>query len=101
MHGILACSALHLAYLNASERQGYLMTAAMHQELAIPLFRKAVSSTNAENCHAILAFVHIIAICSFALTKIMSGSSLWILMAQMWFLGGCTFCEVGVIIYIQ
>ena len=66
MHGILACSALHLAYLNASERQGYLMTAAMHQELAIPLFRKAVSSTNAENCHAILAFVHIIAICSFA-----------------------------------
>lgn len=66
MHGILACSALHLAYLRLSERQSHLISAATHQELAMPLFREAAANIDAENCHAILAFVHILAICSLA-----------------------------------
>jgi hypothetical protein len=46
MYGILACSAL--------------------QEQAMPLFREALGIMNRENCHATLAFIHLLAIHSFA-----------------------------------
>lgn len=32
----------------------------------MPLFRQAVANLNAENCHAVFAFVHVLGICSFA-----------------------------------
>lgn len=66
MHGLLACSALHLAYLNPQERPQRIATAAYHHKLALPLFQDAVANINSDNCHAVLAFVHILAICSFA-----------------------------------
>lgn len=41
MHGILACSALHLAYLDPSRRPKYVVEALGHQDRAIPGFRQA------------------------------------------------------------
>ena len=66
LHGILACSALHLAYMNPSARQSYRITAARYQDLAMPLFREAVANLDDDNCHAILAFIQLLAVYSFA-----------------------------------
>ena len=66
MHGILACSALHLAYLHPSEKQTHLITAARYQELAMPPFREAVANIDTQNCNAIFAFAHLLVICSLA-----------------------------------
>ncbi|KAK9482438.1 hypothetical protein V1527DRAFT_455042 [Lipomyces starkeyi] len=37
MHGILACSAQHLAYLNPTQQQEYTVRACSHQDKAVPL----------------------------------------------------------------
>jgi len=66
MYGILACSALHLAHLEPSNRQTYHIAAAQYQALAMPPFRAAIASLNGSNCHAVLAFIHLLAIHSFA-----------------------------------
>ena len=66
MYGILACAALHLAYLEPEHRQTYRIQAAQYQELAMPLFRAAVAHLDGANCHAILAFIHLLSIHSFA-----------------------------------
>jgi hypothetical protein len=66
MHGILACSALHLAYLNPSAQLSYRTLAFRHQDSAMPRFREALARFNDENCHAILAFIHLLAVYSFA-----------------------------------
>jgi len=68
-HGILACSALHMAYHNALQKRTLLITAASHQDSAMPLFRAAVADVNEENCYAIFAFGHLLATCSFANEK--------------------------------
>ncbi|PVH70958.1 hypothetical protein DL98DRAFT_521355 [Cadophora sp. DSE1049] len=65
-HGILACSALHLAYLHPTERRRYQMKAACHQARALPLFRLAVAAPTEENCDAILAFSHLLIVHCFA-----------------------------------
>ncbi|KAI3573691.1 hypothetical protein IWW34DRAFT_754328 [Fusarium oxysporum f. sp. albedinis] len=61
-HGILACSALHLAYLNPLERQRYQFTAARHQNRALPSFRSAIASANKNNYNALLAFSQLLII---------------------------------------
>jgi hypothetical protein len=58
-----------MAYLNAPQQRTLLITAASHQELAMPLFRSAVAGVNEENCHAVFAFGHLLATCSFASEK--------------------------------
>jgi hypothetical protein len=65
-HGILACSALHLAYLNPSERQRYQLTAAYHQNRALPEFRSAIANANENNCNALLAFAQLLIFYCFA-----------------------------------
>ena len=66
MHGILACSALHLAYESTSEKQAYLISARGHQDIAMRLFRKAIEQISESNCNAILAFSHLLVIYSLA-----------------------------------
>jgi hypothetical protein len=67
MHGILACSALHLAYKNPTEEGEYLIKASTHQDIAMPLFRSAIAKVDEQNCHSILVFSHLLVIYSFAL----------------------------------
>jgi hypothetical protein len=65
-HGILACSALHLAHLNPSQKQEYHFIAARHQNEALPAFRVAITNPNESNCNALLAFSQLLIIHSFA-----------------------------------
>lgn len=66
MHALLACSALHLAHLSPAEQQRYIMRAQSHQDMAMPLFRHAITNVTEHNCDAILAFAHFLVIYSFA-----------------------------------
>lgn len=66
LHGMLACSALHMAYLYPSQRQPYTIRACAHQDMAIPLFREAVDSPTENNCDAIVAFAYLLVVYSFA-----------------------------------
>lgn len=65
LHGILACAALHMAYLDSDQRQ-YAIRACVHQEMAIPSFREAIGSPTEQNCDAILAFAYFLVVYSFA-----------------------------------
>lgn len=69
MHGILAVSALHLAHLNPSQTNLYLINAITHQELAAPAFRHEIEDVHKDNCDAAFAYAHLIAIYSFASEK--------------------------------
>ncbi|KAH7166511.1 hypothetical protein EDB81DRAFT_285424 [Dactylonectria macrodidyma] len=66
MHTILACSALHLAHSSPSQRPFFLLQARSHQDIAMPLFRHAIANVSASNCHAVLAFSHLLIVYSFA-----------------------------------
>ncbi|KAH7140008.1 hypothetical protein B0J13DRAFT_558774 [Dactylonectria estremocensis] len=66
MHTILACSALHLAHASPSQRPFFLLQARNHQDMAMPLFRLAIANVSASNCHAVLAFSHLLIVYSFA-----------------------------------
>jgi hypothetical protein len=65
-HGILACSALHLAHLNPSERRQYQLIAACHQARGLPQFREAIAAPTEDNCDAIMAFSPLLIIHCFA-----------------------------------
>jgi Fungal specific transcription factor domain len=66
MHGILACSALHLRYMQPSNQQELTTRAISHQALALPLFRSAISIVNDDTCHAIYAFSRLLVVFAFA-----------------------------------
>ncbi|CAM1508893.1 Fc.00g026320.m01.CDS01 [Cosmosporella sp. VM-42] len=66
MHALLACSALHAAKAFPSKRQFYLVRAHNHQDIAMPLYRQVSSNVTKSNCHAIIAFAHLLVIYSFA-----------------------------------
>lgn len=66
MHGILACSAQHLAQSRPARRQIFTLRALSHQDEAMPLFRFAAENPERDNCHAVLAFTHLLVIYSFA-----------------------------------
>jgi Orsellinic acid/F9775 biosynthesis cluster protein D/Fungal specific transcription factor domain len=66
MHGILACSALHLAYQNPAQQREYVIKASIHQARAMPLFRSAIANVTHDNCHAVLVYSHLLVIYSFA-----------------------------------
>lgn len=59
-HGIIACAALHVAFLNPSQGQRYRLIAAHHQDLALPEFRCAIEDANSSNYLALLAFMHLL-----------------------------------------
>lgn len=71
MRGILALSALHLAKetLDRNMRIRYLRTAAYHQDLAIPQYRRTLLDVTKENAVAVMAFSAILTIYSFAAPK--------------------------------
>ncbi|KAH7369743.1 hypothetical protein BKA65DRAFT_486930 [Rhexocercosporidium sp. MPI-PUGE-AT-0058] len=68
-HGILSCSALHLAHLHPSSpmRSKLTLLASHHQDIAMPLFRQMMTSVTPQNCDAVLAFAHLLVIISFAI----------------------------------
>lgn len=68
MHGIMAIAALHLAHdeLIPHKKRQYLFMASKLQDEAMPAFREVVTKVNESNCHAILAFTHLLVIYSFA-----------------------------------
>lgn len=68
MHGILALSALHLAYLNKdSDRASeYDELATGHQTLALALFRKELDNITPANSNALFSFSGIATILAFA-----------------------------------
>ncbi|KFY02230.1 hypothetical protein O988_02303 [Pseudogymnoascus sp. VKM F-3808] len=66
LHGILACTALHLAYLDPGRGRELMIRGRAHQDRAMPLFRSAIESPNKDNCDAVFAFSHLLVIYSFA-----------------------------------
>lgn len=69
MHGILACSALHLAYGDPSHRPQYVIDALRHQELAMPEFRSTIMRVNEYNSEAILAFAFVLVVCALGMEE--------------------------------
>lgn len=66
MRAILAASALHLARLQPDRRQHFLVTAASHQDMALPAQRHVVSDMTHGNCHAVVSFANLTAAHSLA-----------------------------------
>ncbi|KAH9209209.1 hypothetical protein DL95DRAFT_310392 [Leptodontidium sp. 2 PMI_412] len=65
-YGILALSALHLAYLRLPERGNYLLKAASYQSKALPLFCSSISNVDGDNCHPLVAFSRLLLIYCYA-----------------------------------
>ncbi|PVH87893.1 hypothetical protein DL98DRAFT_648804 [Cadophora sp. DSE1049] len=67
-HGILSCSALHLAHLHSYPPliTHLNLLASQHQDAAMPLFRQTMLRVTPQNCDAVLAFAHLLIIISFA-----------------------------------
>lgn len=67
LHGLLACTALHMAHLEPTHRQAaYVIRACFHQESALPQFRYAIDHPTEGNCDAIMAFAYLLVVYSFA-----------------------------------
>lgn len=69
LRGILAVSALHLAYMVPTRRETLALHASTHQSEAIQLFHKALDHVNTSNCVALFAFSCIIVVLTFAAPK--------------------------------
>ncbi len=74
MRGLLAFAALHLAYLNPTAKDRYILIATGHQNLALPHFRTAAANANAENCHAVLVFSKLVLVQNCAIMQLNSQS---------------------------
>lgn len=66
LHGILACTSLHMAYIYPAHRHIYNIQACSHQSTALPLFRFAIEHPTEQNCDSIVAFAYLLVIYSFA-----------------------------------
>ncbi|EAW06578.1 uncharacterized protein ACLA_082690 [Aspergillus clavatus NRRL 1] len=64
LHGVLACSALHLASTDPGNRTYYTIQSMRHQDQAIPAFRRATMHVDSDNCEAVLAFAFFLVICA-------------------------------------
>ncbi|KAJ3550081.1 hypothetical protein NM208_g172 [Fusarium decemcellulare] len=53
LHGLLAFSGFHLAYLNPDDRDRYFLQASQHQKMAAKKMREALANMSPENCHAL------------------------------------------------
>uniref|UniRef100_A0A093V6L3 Putative oxidoreductase n=1 Tax=Talaromyces marneffei PM1 TaxID=1077442 RepID=A0A093V6L3_TALMA len=78
MHGVLALSALHLAYLNkdGDRVNEYDELAAGHQTLALALFRKELDNITPSNSAALFVFSSIATVLAFASPQITGMHSL-------------------------
>ncbi|KAJ5375158.1 Protein of unknown function DUF3468 [Penicillium concentricum] len=56
LHGMLACSALHLASSNPQNQRSYMLQAIRHQDQALPAFHLATMQVDTNNSQAILAY---------------------------------------------
>lgn len=66
LHGILACTSLHMAYMDPAHRHIYSLQACSHQSIALPMFRFAIDHPSEQNCDSIVAFAYLLVIYSFA-----------------------------------
>jgi hypothetical protein len=66
MHGLLAISALHLAYLRPERQHEYAIIAANHENIALPFFRTNTSNISERNCSAVFAFSGLVIIYAMA-----------------------------------
>ncbi|KAJ5823086.1 hypothetical protein N7447_005426 [Penicillium robsamsonii] len=62
LHGMLACSALHLASSNPLNQRSYMFQAIHHQDQALPAFHLATMQVDTNNCQAILAYAFFLVI---------------------------------------
>ena len=69
MHALLACTALHMAYLDPDQYSELTIKARTYQDHALPLFRAAIPRVESETCDAILIFARLVAITAFALDE--------------------------------
>jgi hypothetical protein len=69
MQALLACSALHMAYLNPNQHSQLIIKARTHQDHAMPLFRAAVPNVEIENCDAVSVFARFVSMTAFALDE--------------------------------
>lgn len=65
-HAALAITALHISYLRPDESESYLVFAARHESIALPLIRSGLTELDEENCHALYACGHLIIKYAFA-----------------------------------
>lgn len=101
-HGILACAALHLAYLDPSQGRELMIRGRVHQDRAMPLFRSAIENPNKDNCDAVFAFSHLLVIYSFAAERedeqlfLVESNTLEVLPSWLYFIrNGCSMlCDV-------
>ncbi|KFY83763.1 hypothetical protein V500_09928 [Pseudogymnoascus sp. VKM F-4518 (FW-2643)] len=102
LHGILACAALHLAYLDPGQGRELMIRGRVHQDRAMPLFRSAIESPNRDNCDAVFAFSHLLVIYSFAAERederlfLVESNALEVLPSWLYFIrSGCSMlCDV-------
>jgi hypothetical protein len=66
MHGILAFSAHHLAFLNPSRGNHYRVIASTHQTAAINRLNQTLPNVNQDNCSALFACASLITLNTFA-----------------------------------
>lgn len=68
MKALLALTALHLAEQGSTitDKQEYMLAASRFQDEAMAPYRIAVANANKSNCHAILAFTHLLVLYCFA-----------------------------------
>ena len=69
MHTLLACTALHMAYLDLNQQLKLTIQARIHPDHAIPLFGAAIQSVGIKTCDAVLIFARLVAITAFALDE--------------------------------
>ncbi|KAH6886953.1 hypothetical protein B0T10DRAFT_490535 [Thelonectria olida] len=66
LHGILACTALHMAHGDPASRKEYTLQACAHQEYALPLFRNAINHPSEQSCDAVVAFAYMLVVYALA-----------------------------------
>ncbi|KAJ5779162.1 hypothetical protein N7457_006882 [Penicillium paradoxum] len=66
LHGMLACSALHLASSHPDNRDYYMLQAIRHQDQALPAFHLATMHVDSSNCQAILSFAFFLVFYAFS-----------------------------------
>ncbi|KFZ10144.1 hypothetical protein V501_05329 [Pseudogymnoascus sp. VKM F-4519 (FW-2642)] len=102
LHGILACAALHLSYLDPGQGRELMIRGRVHQDQAMPLFRSAIENPNEDNCDAVFAFSHLLVIYSFAAERedeqlfLVESNTLKVLPSWLYFIrNGCSMlCDV-------
>lgn len=66
LHGILAVSALHIAYLHPDKKDKYNHLASHHQDLAFPALNKATTNITPENANNVFAASTLVMVSNFA-----------------------------------